>query len=80
MGEFEKVVSVLLMDKCINIYLVNGYNYQDGCLCIYLFGNGGLLIIVVMMCVGWDGLEGNNFGFLKDGKWNVCWEGLQLLL
>ena len=79
MGEPEKAVSALLMDKRTNTYLVNGHNYQDGRLRIYLPGNGGLLTTVAMMCAGWDGSEGNNPGFPKDGKWNVRWEGLQPL-
>lgn len=32
------------------------------------------------MCVGWNGCDMINPGFLKDGKWNVKWEGLCLLL
>lgn len=79
MGEPEKAVSALLMDKRTNTYLVNGHNYQDGRLRIYLPGNGGLLTTVAMMCAGWDGSEGTNPGFPKDGKWNVRWEGLQPL-
>ncbi|MCC2732421.1 hypothetical protein LK486_18160, partial [Fusicatenibacter saccharivorans] len=68
-----------LMDKRTNTYLVNGHNYQDGRLRIYLPGNGGLLTTVAMMCAGWDGSEGNNPGLPKDGKGNVRWEGLQPL-
>jgi len=34
MGEPEKAVSALLMDKRTNTYLVNGHNYQDG-VCVF---------------------------------------------
>ena len=75
LGEPEKAVGALLMDKRTNTYLVNGHNYQDGRLRVYLPGNGGLLTAVAMMCAGWDGSEGVNPGFPKDGTWNVRWEG-----
>jgi len=77
LGLPEKAVGALLMDKRTNIYLINGHNYQDGRLRIYLPGNGGLLTAVAMMCAGWDGSVGNNPGFPKDGTWNVRWEGLK---
>lgn len=73
----EKAVGALLMDKRTNTYLVNGHNYQDARLRVYLPGNGGLLTAVAMMCAGWDGNEVPTPGFPKDGKWNVVWEGLQ---
>lgn len=79
LGEPEKAVSALLMDKRTNTYLINGHNYQDGRLRIYLPGNGGLLTTIAMMCAGWDHSEGKNPGFPKDGKWNVRWEGLKPL-
>jgi len=77
MGEPEKAVGALLMDKRTNTYLVNGHNYQDGRLRVYLPGNGGLLTAVAMMCAGWDGCTEKNPGFPKDGTWNVRWEGLK---
>ncbi|MDD3320490.1 MAG: hypothetical protein PHS59_03505 [Paludibacter sp.] len=76
LGEPEKAVGALLMDKRTNTYLVNGHNYQDTRLRIYLPGNGGLLTAVAMMCAGWDGNKLKNPGFPKDGNWNVKWEGL----
>lgn len=79
MGEPEKAVGALLMDKRTNTYLLNGHNYQDGRLRIYLPGNGGLLTAVAMMCAGWDGCKEKNPGFPKDGTWNVRWEGLKPL-
>lgn len=77
LDEPEKAVGALLMDKRTNTYLVNGHNYQDGRLRVYLPGNGGLLTAVAMMCAGWDGCETVNPGFPKDGTWNVRWEGLK---
>lgn len=77
LGEPEKAVNALLMDKRTNTYLVNGHNYQDARLRIYLPGNGGLLTAVALMCAGWDGCTVDNPGFPKDGRWNVKWEGLK---
>lgn len=76
LGDTEKAVGALLMDKRTNTYLVNGHNYQDSRLRVYLPGNGGLLTAVSMMCAGWDGNKIKNPGFPKDGNWNVKWEGL----
>ena len=76
LGEPEKAVEALLMNKRTNTYLPNGHNYQDPRLRIYLPGNGGLLTAIALMCAGWDGCEVENPGFPKDGKWNVMWEGL----
>jgi protein-glucosylgalactosylhydroxylysine glucosidase len=73
----EQAISALLMDVQKNTYLVNGHNYQDERLRLYLPGNGGTLAVVAMMCAGWDGNEITNPGFPKDGKWNVKWEGLK---
>lgn len=72
----DQAVNALLMDVQKNTYLVNGHNYQDQRLRLYLPGNGGLLSAISMMCAGWDGNSENNPGFPKDGKWNVKWEGL----
>ena len=76
LGNPEKAVGALLMDKRTNTYLVNGHNYQDDRLRVYLPGNGGLLTAVAMMCAGWDGNEKDTPGFPKNGKWNVQWEDL----
>jgi len=77
LGDTEKAVGALLMEKRTNTYLVNGHNYQDSRLRIYLPGNGGLLTAVSMMCAGWDGNKIKNPGFPKDGNWKVKWEVLQ---
>lgn len=73
----EKAVEVLLMPIRTNTYLVNGHNYQDERLTIYLPGNGGVLNAVAMMCTGTDADKTINIGFPKDGTWKVKWEGLK---
>jgi hypothetical protein len=72
----EMAIEVLLMDTQKNTYLVNGHNYQDKRLRLYLPGNGGLLAAVALMAAGWDGNTKRNPGFPQNGKWNVQWEGL----
>jgi protein-glucosylgalactosylhydroxylysine glucosidase len=71
----EKAVEALLMPIRTNTYLVNGHNYQDDRLTIYLPGNGGVLNAVALMCTGADADKNINIGFPKD--WNVKWEGLK---
>ena len=61
-------IDFLMMDAPKNRYLVNGHNYQDARLAIYLPGNGGLLSAVAMMCTS------NRFP--HNGKWKVRWENL----
>ena len=80
MGETHNAVDALLMNQQKNTYLLNGHNYQDARLRLYLPGNGGLLMAVAMMCAGWDGSIHPNPGFPQDGSWNVRWEGLKPLL
>ncbi len=77
MGEPEKAINALMMEKRTNTYLVNGHNYQDARLRCYLPGNGGLLTTVALMCAGWDGCKTPNPGFPKNGQWDVRWEGLK---
>jgi hypothetical protein len=60
-----------------NRYLVNGHNYQDERLRIYMPGNGGLLTTAALMCAGYDGSKEINPGIPKNGKWKVKWEGLK---
>lgn len=78
-GEPEKAINALLMDKRTNTYLPNGHNFQDQRLRCYLPGNGGLLTAIALMTAGWDGCEVENPGFPKDGTWNVKWEGIKPL-
>ena len=77
LGDKEKAVDALLMDKQTNTYLINGHNYQDKRLRIYLPGNGGILAAVAMMSAGWSGSEGNNPGW--PDNWDVRWEGLRAM-
>ena len=76
LGLPDKAIDALFMDVMTNTYLVNGHNYQDERLRVYMPGNGGLLTAVAMMCAGWDGGPGNNPGIPKK-NWVVRWEGLR---
>jgi len=67
-GRPEQALDFLLMDAPKNRYLLNGHNYQDSRLAIYLPGNGGLLTAVAKMCVSDQ--------FPHDGRWKVRWENL----
>lgn len=77
LGQPEKALNALLMDKRTNTYLPNGHNYQDSRLRCYLPGNGGLLTAVALMTAGWDGCKVKNTGFPTDGTWDVRWEGIK---
>lgn len=74
--EPEIAIEILLKDVQKNTYLLNGHNYQDQRLRIYMPGNGGFLKAIALMCAGWEGCEEKNPGFPNDGKWNVRWENL----
>ncbi|HJX70638.1 MAG TPA: hypothetical protein VJ346_01765 [Bacteroidales bacterium] len=76
LGLPDKAVDALFIDVTKNTYLINGHNYQDPRLRIYLPGNGGLLTAIAMMCAGYDGCETDMPGFPKDGTWKVRWENL----
>ncbi len=80
LGMPDKAIDALLMNVQTNTYLVNGHNYQDERLRIYLPGNGGLLTAVALMCAGWDGNDQVNPGFPKDGTWKVKWEGFRKMM
>ena len=67
-GRSELAMDFLLMDVPKNRYLMNGHNYQDARLAIYLPGNGGLLTAVAKMCVSDQ--------FPHNGKWKVKWKNL----
>jgi len=73
----EKAIDALLMPVKTNTYLINGHNYQDDRLTIYLPGNGGVLNAVALMCTGADADKEINIGFPK--AWKVKWEGLKKL-
>lgn len=74
LGDADRAVNALLMAQQKNTYLVNGHNWQDQRLRVYLPGNGGLLTAVAMMAAGWDGCQTKNPGFPAD--WDVQWENL----
>lgn len=73
----QAAVNALLMPVRTNTYLINGHNYQDERLTIYLPGNGGVLNAVALMCTGADADKEINIGFANDGTWKVKWEGLK---
>ncbi len=76
-GEPELAVDALLMNVKKNTYLINGHNYQEERLPIYLPGNGGLLTAVAMMAAGWNGSPKITApGFPKNGKWKIKVEGI----
>lgn len=64
----EKAIDALMMNVQRNTYLVNGHNYQDGRLRLYLPGNGGLLFAVALMCAGYDGCNVKNWVYQKMGN------------
>ncbi|MBD2757446.1 hypothetical protein IC230_31545 [Spirosoma sp. BT704] len=72
-----KAVDVLFKKVTTNTYLVNGHNYQDKRLTLYLPGNGSLLSAIALMCAGYDGNKISSPGFPKTGQWTVKWEGLK---
>jgi protein-glucosylgalactosylhydroxylysine glucosidase len=67
-GRGGQAIDFLMMDAPKNHYLVNGHNYQDARLAIYLPGNGGLLTAIAKMCT--------QDQFPHNGKWKVKWENL----
>ncbi len=77
LGLPDKAIDALLMPIQTNTYLLNGHNYQDDRLRIYMPGNGGLLAAMAMMVAGFDGCKIAMPGIPKDGKWKVKWEGLK---
>lgn len=80
LGQPERAIDALLMPVRTNTYLVNGHNYQDKRLRLYLPGNGGVLAAVALMVAGYDGCREPMPGIPKNGKWKVKWEGLHPML
>jgi hypothetical protein len=76
LGLPERAIDALLMPVKKNTYLVNGHNYQDDRLRLYLPGNGGLLSAIALICAGYDGCGRTNPGIPRNGQWKVKWEGL----
>ncbi len=77
LGRPDKAIDALFLNPATNTYLVNGHNFQDKRLRLYLPGNGSLLTAVAMMCGGYDGCTEEMPGIPKDGTWKVRAEGLQ---
>jgi hypothetical protein len=77
LNEPVEAMDALFRNVETNTWLVNGHNYQDKRLTLYMPGNGSLLSAIALMCAGSDGDKTLNPGFPKDGKWNVKWEGLK---
>jgi hypothetical protein len=72
----EQAIDALLLDVQKNTYLVNGHNYQDERLRIYLPANGGILTAVAMMAAGWDGdLQYPIPAFLKTASGTCAGKG-----
>ena len=68
----DEAVDMLLLPAKTNAYLINGHNYQNKRLRIYLPGNGGFLTALAMMATGTDEKPGSCF----PKEWNVRYEGL----
>ena len=70
----EQAVDLLLMNVQKNSYLLNGHNYQEERLPLYLPGNGALLSAVSMMCTYKNEQGGNGFSNLPG--WKVRFENM----
>lgn len=77
LGLPDLAVDILMMDVQKNTYLMNGHNYQDNRLPVYLPGNGALLTAVAMMCTHQS--NGGLRGFPANGKWNIKYENINRL-
>lgn len=75
----EKAIDALFTPVMTNTYLINGHNYQNDRLTLYMPGNGSLLAAIALMCVGDEHSKIPNPGFPKNGKWKVRWEGFKPL-
>ena len=70
----DLAVDILLMDSPKNTYLLNGHNFQDSNLTLYLPGNGGLLTAVAFMYT-----QNNKLNFSENNKWNIKFENINSL-
>lgn len=68
----NQAIDLLLMPQEKNRYLINGHNYQDKRLRLYLPGNGGLLTTLAWMAMGQMG-DNQFVGFPTN--WTVKVEG-----
>jgi hypothetical protein len=76
-GRPDLAIDLLLKDTPKNRYLLNGHNYQNQNLTVYLPGNGGLLTAVAMMCT--SRYKETKSGFPLNGQWKVKYENLHCL-
>ncbi|MET0555376.1 MAG: hypothetical protein ABW221_20200 [Vicinamibacteria bacterium] len=94
LGRPETAVEILLRDGPNNRYLPNGHCPQRSDeaavkdpapgarkreIAVYLPANGALLSAVALMVAGWDGAQGAQPGFPRDGSWTIRAEGLRPL-
>jgi hypothetical protein len=70
----EIALDILMKETQKNTWLMNGHNYQDETLRLYLPGNGALLTAAAFMCT-YRNDDGSN-GFPNDGHWKVKYENL----
>jgi protein-glucosylgalactosylhydroxylysine glucosidase len=75
LGLPDEAVDLLLIPAETNTFLINGHNYQNKRLRIYLPGNGGFLTALGLMAAGTDEKSGSCF----PKGWNVRYEGLYRL-
>ncbi len=73
----EKAIDALFLPVRTNTYLVNGHNFQDERLTIYLPGDGRAIRVPLLSCVPDPmPIRPLNPGFPAT-TWNVKWEGLR---
>ncbi|MFY0686381.1 MAG: hypothetical protein JXQ90_04400 [Cyclobacteriaceae bacterium] len=75
LGDTERAIQSLLMPITTNTFLVNGHNYQNERLRVYLPGNGGVLIALALM-VEEHKKHGNGF----PSHWDVRYSGFKPFL
>jgi len=63
LGRYKDAIDILLMESPKNTWLENGHNKMTGddALPLYLPGNGGLLLAVAMLAVGYGEKKGASF-------------------
>ncbi len=77
LGNPSQAIDLLMMKTQKNTWLMNGHNYQNTNLPLYLPGNGGLLTAVAMLCT-YRNTDGKN-GFPDNGQWKVKYENIHKL-
>jgi protein-glucosylgalactosylhydroxylysine glucosidase len=74
LGDPGLAVEILLMNTPKNTFLMNGHNYQDRNLPLYLPGNGGLLTAAAMVFAPGDTATNP---FWKSGAWKAKCEKME---